>query len=71
MSWFLCLIYSPSVSSLGEGVFRVLVRFKICRNTIKTYDVSGPSTIKISLPGTTTVDAERRKYVYIKCTSNK
>ena len=61
---FLFLL-SPLLSSLGELVYRVLVKLKICRNAVRTYDVSAPSTIKISLPGGNTVDTERRKYVRI------
>ena len=52
---------SPLVSSLGEVVFRVFVRFRICPKAVKRYDVGAPSTIKISLPGSEPADAERRK----------
>ena len=51
----------PPISALGDSVFRVLVVLKICSKIVRTYDVGAPSTIKISLPGTDPVDAERRK----------
>ena len=56
-------IYSPVVSVMGDNVFRVLVKLNLCRKAV-TYDVGAPSAIKISLPGTTPIDAERRKSVY-------
>ena len=49
------------MAAFADVIFGILVRLKICSKVVKTYDVSGPSTIRISLPGTDPMDAERRK----------
>ncbi|XP_009700132.1 PREDICTED: transmembrane protein 115, partial [Cariama cristata] len=45
------------VANLVHGI---LVKVKVCRKTVKRYDVGAPSSITISLPGTDPQDAERR-----------
>lgn len=40
-----------------------MVRAGLCKNPVRTYDVGGPSSITISLPGSDPADAERRRYV--------
>jgi hypothetical protein len=57
----------PIVSSLGDFVFKILVRLKICGSYSKTYEInSGPSNIRISLPGVNPIDSERRKQKALK-----
>ena len=50
----------PPLARLGGFVFYLLVSVNICR-TVRTYDYSTSSTIKLSLPGADQVDAQRRK----------
>lgn len=51
----------PPLAHLGGLVYHLLVLLKVCPKTVRTYELSGPSTIKITLPGSDPVDAERRK----------
>lgn len=48
-------------------LFKIAVLVRLCPKEPKQYDLSGPSSIRISLPGVTQVDAERRKYVKAYC----
>ena len=54
---------SSPVGVVSEAVFKVLLRFKICRKTSYRYDVGAPSKITITLSGIDALDAERRRYV--------
>ena len=52
----------PPLATLGGFIFRVLVSLRVCRKTVRTYNVGDPdSSIKLSLPGTDPVHAQRRK----------
>ena len=51
----------PPLATLGGFVYHLLVSVKVCPKTVRTYDVGAPSTIKLTLPGTDPVDAQRRK----------
>lgn len=51
----------PPLATVGGFLFHLLVSLKICPKTVRTYDVSASSTIKLTLPGTDPVDAQRRK----------
>ena len=42
-------------------VYSFLVKIKVCKKQVRTYDVGAPSPITISLPGTDPADAERRR----------
>ena len=53
----------PMVSILSNTVFTFLVRVKVCKKPQRRYDVSSPTTITVTLPGTEPHDAERRKLV--------
>lgn len=56
----------PPIARLGGFVYFVLVSIKVCPKTVRTYDVSAPSTIKLTLPGTDPADAQRRKQRALK-----
>ncbi len=53
----------PLLATLGDVLYLILVRLRVCPKTVRTYDVSAPSAIKLTLPGTAPIDAQRRKYV--------
>lgn len=55
-------ILQPVVGLVANLVHGILVKVKVCRKTVKRYDVGAPSSITISLPGTDPQDAERRRY---------
>ncbi|KAL2299722.1 hypothetical protein Nmel_012567 [Mimus melanotis] len=54
-------ILQPVVGLVANVVHSVLVKVRLCRKTVKRYDVGAPSSITISLPGTDPQDAERRR----------
>ncbi|KFQ93560.1 Transmembrane protein 115, partial [Nipponia nippon] len=54
-------ILQPVVGLVANLVHSILVKVKVCRKTVKRYDVGAPSSITISLPGTDPQDAERRR----------
>ncbi|KFP16395.1 Transmembrane protein 115, partial [Egretta garzetta] len=54
-------ILQPVVGLVANLVHGILVKVKVCRKTVKRYDVGAPSSITISLPGTDPQDAERRR----------
>lgn len=56
----------PIVSIFANTIFFALVKIKLCKKPQRKYDVSSPSTITITLPGTDPQDAERRRYVIRK-----
>ena len=53
----------PFLMVISNAVFAFLVKLRICRKPERRYDVSAPTTITVSLPGTDPQDAERRRYV--------
>ena len=54
-------VVQPVIGVIGNSFFLLLVRLKICKKPQRTYDVSAPTTITVSLPGTDPQDAERRR----------
>ena len=53
------------VGVLSDAIFKVLLKFRICRKTSYRYDVGAPSKITLTLSGIDALDAERRRLVYI------
>lgn len=51
----------PATSVLSSILYGIMVRAGLCKNPVRTYDVGGPSSITISLPGSDPADAERRR----------
>lgn len=56
--------YRPPIKWLSNSLFVLLISMKICPKQVRRYNVGGPSSVTISLPGIDPVDAERRKYEY-------
>jgi hypothetical protein len=54
----------PPIEICSKFVYNLLVGIKVCRKPVRKYDVGAPTAITISLPGTDTHDAERRRYTY-------
>lgn len=61
----------PVVSIVSNAVFAALVKIKVCKKPQRRYDVSSPTTITITLPGTDPQDAERRKNLAIKALNER
>lgn len=64
-------ILQPLVGLVANLVHGVLVKVRICRKTVKRYDVGAPSSITISLPGTDPQDAERRRQLALKALNER
>ncbi|NXU59259.1 TM115 protein, partial [Turnix velox] len=64
-------ILQPVVGVVANLVHGVLVKVKLCRKTVKRYDVGAPSSITISLPGTDPQDAERRRQLALKALNER
>ncbi|XP_071081810.1 transmembrane protein 115-like [Haliotis cracherodii] len=61
----------PLIAILSNTIFMGLVKIKLCKKPQRRYDVSSPSTITISLPGTDPQDAERRRQVALKALNER
>ncbi|NWV26289.1 TM115 protein, partial [Origma solitaria] len=64
-------ILQPVVGLVANLVHSVLVKVRVCRKTVKRYDVGAPSSITISLPGTDPQDAERRRQLALKALNER
>ncbi|NXF93313.1 TM115 protein, partial [Eubucco bourcierii] len=64
-------ILQPVVGLVANVVHSILVKVKVCRKTVKRYDVGAPSSITISLPGTDPQDAERRRQLALKALNER
>ncbi|NXK56965.1 TM115 protein, partial [Chauna torquata] len=64
-------ILQPVVGLVANLVHGLLVKVKVCRKTVKRYDVGAPSSITISLPGTDPQDAERRRQLALKALNER
>ncbi|XP_007888686.1 transmembrane protein 115 [Callorhinchus milii] len=64
-------ILQPLMSVVANVIYSVLVKIKICKKTVKRYDVGAPSSITISLPGTDPQDAERRRQLALKALNER
>ncbi|NXA45165.1 TM115 protein, partial [Nothocercus julius] len=64
-------VLQPPVALLANAVHGALVKLRICRKTVKRYDVGAPSSITISLPGTDPQDAERRRQLALKALNER
>jgi len=51
----------PVLAPIFNTIFNGLVNIKLCKKPQKKYDISAPTTITVSLPGTDPQDAERRR----------
>jgi len=65
-------VLQPPISVMANSLFKFLVKVGICRKQVKRFvDSSGPSSISISLPGSDTHDAERRRQKALKLLSER
>ncbi|CAM5127493.1 unnamed protein product [Eretmochelys imbricata] len=64
-------ILQPVIGLVANLVHGILVKVKVCRKTVKRYDVGAPSSITISLPGTDPQDAERRRQLALKALNER
>ncbi|KAF6039930.1 TMEM115 [Bugula neritina] len=59
------------VAIISNTIFSLLIRIKVCKKPQRKYDVSSPTTITVTLPGTDPVDAERRRQLAIKALNER
>nr|SVE86138.1 EOG090X06Q3 [Daphnia similis]SVE87393.1 EOG090X06Q3 [Daphnia similis]SVE88019.1 EOG090X06Q3 [Daphnia similis] len=68
---FFPTVMQPPIEICSKFVYNLLVGLRICRKPVRKYDVGGPTAITISLPGTDTHDAERRRQIALKALSER
>eukprot|EP00039_Didymoeca_costata_P025506 m.13642 g.13642 ORF g.13642 m.13642 type:complete len:357 (+) comp4890_c0_seq1:289-1359(+) len=56
----------PGVVILSNRVFKLAVFIRLCPKKPLQYDLSAPSSIKITLPGASKSDAERRRQIALR-----
>ncbi|KAL5014629.1 hypothetical protein ScPMuIL_008899 [Solemya velum] len=61
----------PLIAIISNSIFMGMVKIRICKKPQRKYDVSSPSTITISLPGTEPQDAERRRQLALKALNDR
>ena len=67
-------VLQPPMAALGNALFTLLVKIKVCQRPIRRYDVGGSSagpSISISLPGIENHDTERRRQIALKALSDR
>ena len=75
-------VIQPPIAGLGNVLFTLLVKVRVCRRPIRRYDVGGGSvagapvgaggpSISISLPGVDNHDTERRRQIALKALSDR
>ncbi|XP_074646590.1 transmembrane protein 115-like [Tubulanus polymorphus] len=69
-SFFPELIRTP-IAVLSNTIFSFFVKIKVCKKPQRKYDVSSPSTITVSLPGTDPQDSERRRQLALKALNER
>nr|CAG4647070.1 EOG090X06Q3 [Megafenestra aurita]SVE92404.1 EOG090X06Q3 [Megafenestra aurita] len=68
---FFPTVMQPVIEIFSRGIYNLLVGLRICRKPVRKYDVGAPTAITISLPGTDTQDAERRRQIALKALSER
>nr|SVE84270.1 EOG090X06Q3 [Daphnia pulex] len=68
---FFPTVMQPPIEICSKFVYNLLVGIKVCRKPVRKYDVGAPTAITISLPGTDTHDAERRRQIALKALSER
>lgn len=66
MLFFFSFFPSPfqaPVALISGIMYKIALRFKICKPTIRRFDVRQLQSVTVTLPGMDASDAERRKYV--------
>merc|ERR1712179_347235 len=64
-------VLQPPVSVLSNTVFSLLVKCRVCKKPVRRYDVGAPAGITISLPGSESQDAERRRQIALRALSER
>ncbi|RDD43457.1 Transmembrane protein 115 [Trichoplax sp. H2] len=59
-------VIQPPIKWFSNSLFLLLISMKICPKQVRRYNVGGPSSVTISLPGIDPADAERRKQLALK-----
>ncbi|XP_064633207.1 transmembrane protein 115-like [Lineus longissimus] len=61
----------PVIGVISNTIFSFLVKIKACKKPQRKYDVSSPTTITVSLPGTDPQDADRRRQLALKALNER
>ncbi|XP_005097857.1 transmembrane protein 115 [Aplysia californica] len=63
--------FQPLIAVVSNSIFSGLVKIKLCKKPQRRYDVSSPTTVTVTLPGTEPHDAERRKQLALKALNER
>lgn len=63
--------FQPLIAVISNSIFAGLVKIKLCKKPQRRYDVSSPTTVTVTLPGTEPHDAERRKQLALKALNER
>jgi hypothetical protein len=63
--------FQPLIAIISNSIFAGLVKIKLCKKPQRRYDVSSPTTVTVTLPGTEPHDAERRKQLALKALNER
>jgi len=64
-------VLQPGVSVISNTIFMVLISCKVCTRPVQKYDIGAPAGITISVPGTESQDAERRRQIALRALSER
>nr|CAG4648669.1 EOG090X06Q3 [Polyphemus pediculus] len=68
---FFPTVLQPPIEIFSKGMYNLCVNLRICRKPVRKYDFGGPTAITVSLPGSDSHDAERRRQIALKALSER
>jgi len=68
---FFPTVLQPPIDIFSKAFYNVLVNLRICRKPVRKYDFGAPTAITISLAGSDSHDAERRRQIALKALSER
>jgi len=68
---FFPTVLQPPIVMFSNVFYNILVNLRICRKPVRKYDFGAPTAITISLAGSDSHDAERRRQIALKALSER
>jgi len=68
---FFPTVLQPPIEMFSRVLYNILVKLRICRKPVRKYDFGAPTAITISLAGSDSHDAERRRQIALKALSER
>ncbi|KAJ8920103.1 hypothetical protein NQ315_011758 [Exocentrus adspersus] len=64
-------VIQPPIAVISNSVYSGFVRIGLCKKVVRKYDMSNPTGVTISVPGTDQHDMERRRQIALKALSER